>query len=409
MEKRNHASDDVLINVDGVSKKFCRYLRKSMWYGIQDISKSLVGIGTSPGKLRKDEFWAVDDVSFQVHRGDVLGLIGPNGSGKSTMLKMLSGVFMPDSGKIEIKGKVGALIELGAGFHQMLTGRENIRVNGAILGMDRREIDEKFNDIVAFADIGDFLDTPVKNYSSGMFVRLGFAIAAQLNPDVLLIDEVLAVGDVGFRAKCYNAIYKMADSAAVVFVSHDMPMIKRLCSQVIVMSRGKVHFHGADVSRGIEEYLGLFDSDRGKVIEPGASRITGITLSAQKVTENYEINFGDSLVVDFTAHIEARIKQLEVSVMFNCRDMEGAAQCNSKNNGITVKNIAPEMRITVRIPSLNLNPDTYYISLIVRDAETNHILCWHHFFTVLKVVGSFLGGAPTQYVGEWHVEGLPQG
>ena len=180
-------SPDIAIRVNHVSKKFCRYLRKSMRYGMQDIGGNLLGMSTKPDMLRKDEFWAVDDVSFELHRGETLGIIGPNGSGKSTIFKMLNGIYMPDKGKIEIYGRVGALIEIGAGFHPMLTGRENIYVNAAIRGMTKEEVDEKFDDIIEFADIGDFIDTPVKHYSSGMFVRLGFAVAVHCEPGVLLI------------------------------------------------------------------------------------------------------------------------------------------------------------------------------------------------------------------------------
>src|SRR5512146_2462261 len=164
-------SDDVLIKVEHVSKKYCKSLKRSMLYGISDIGRNLFGQSSSPEKLRKDEFWAVDDVSFELKKGEVLGLIGTNGSGKSTLLKMLNGIFWPDRGKITIQGEVGALIEVGAGFHPLLTGRENIYMNGAILVMGKKEIDEKFDDIVAFADIRDFLDSPVKYYSSGMHVR----------------------------------------------------------------------------------------------------------------------------------------------------------------------------------------------------------------------------------------------
>ena len=157
---------------------------------MHDIGRNLLRMGTKPDKLRKDEFWAVDDVSFELRRGETLGIIGPNGSGKSTILKMLNGIFMPDKGKIEINGRMGALIEVGAGFHPMLTGRENIYVNAAIRGMTKEDVDDKFDDIIEVADIGDFIDTPVKHYSSGMYVRLGFAVAVHCEPDVLLVDVV---------------------------------------------------------------------------------------------------------------------------------------------------------------------------------------------------------------------------
>jgi lipopolysaccharide transport system ATP-binding protein len=193
--------DEVLVKVEGVSKKFCRDLKRSLWYGVKDISSELFGAKKN-GQLRPKEFWAVDDVSFELRRGECLGLIGHNGAGKSTLLKMLNGLIKPDKGTITMHGRIGALIELGSGFNPILTGRENIYNNGSVLGFSRKEIDAKFDSIVEFAELSEFIDTPVQNYSSGMKVRLGFAVAAQMEPDVLLIDEVLAVGDIGFSFKC---------------------------------------------------------------------------------------------------------------------------------------------------------------------------------------------------------------
>jgi lipopolysaccharide transport system ATP-binding protein len=237
--------DEVAIKVEHVSKKFCRYLKRSMLYGIHDIGRNLLGMSTKPDKLRKDEFWAVDDVSFEVHRGETLGIIGPNGSGKSTILKLLNGIFMPDKGKIEINGRVGALIEIGAGFHPLLTGRENIYVNGAILGMSKEEIDDKFDDIIEFADIGDFLDTPIKFYSSGMFVRLGFAVAVHCEPDILLVDEVLAVGDMAFQTKCFKKMHEFVrEEKTIVFISHSMPAVQGMCKRTLWLNRGKIRAEG---------------------------------------------------------------------------------------------------------------------------------------------------------------------
>src|SRR5262245_2276265 len=174
---------DVLISVEHVSKKYCRSLKHSMFYGVQDVVRDIFRLDSYTGELRDNEFWAIDGVSFEVKRGECLGIIGPNGAGKSTLLKMLNGILLPDRGKITRRGRVGARIELVAGFHPMLTGRENIYVNGAILGLGRKEIDRKFDEIVAFAELEDFIDSPVKFYSSGMYVRLGFAVSAHLNPD----------------------------------------------------------------------------------------------------------------------------------------------------------------------------------------------------------------------------------
>ena len=232
---------DIAIKVENISKKYCKSLKRSMVYGIKDILKNSIGLSSQSQELREKEFWALDDISFELKRGETLGIIGPNGSGKTTLLKMLNGIFWPDKGKISIRGRVGALIEVGAGFHPLLTGRENIYVNGAILGMNKREIDKKFDAIVSFADIGDFLDTPVKFYSSGMFVRLGFAIAVHCEPDILLIDEVLAVGDILFQNKCFERIRTMKKKGiTIILISHDLHKIIYHTDKAIMLSSGEM-------------------------------------------------------------------------------------------------------------------------------------------------------------------------
>jgi lipopolysaccharide transport system ATP-binding protein len=258
--------NDVLIKVQGVSKKFCRSFSRSIKYGIQDVARDLLGIDSKPGQLRKGEFWAVDDVSFELRRGQTLGIIGLNGSGKTTVLKMLNGIFMPDKGSVEVKGKVGALIAIGAGFHPMLSGRENIYVSGAILGMGKREIDKKFESIMEFADIGDFLDSPVKFYSDGMYVRLGFAIAVHCEPDILLVDEVLSVGDIKFQSKCTKFLTEnvLKKGCSVVFVSHHRYMVQDLCQQVLCLKNGKMLQIGKTLDV-IDRYLADIGNEEKKI------------------------------------------------------------------------------------------------------------------------------------------------
>ncbi|MBI3945603.1 MAG: ATP-binding cassette domain-containing protein [Armatimonadetes bacterium] len=247
-------SIEAALRAERLGKKFSRSLKHSVRYALRDIARNALGLPAPSDTLRPEEFWAVDGVSFEVRRGEVLGLIGANGSGKTTTLKLLNGILMPDRGRIEVLGRVGALIEVGAGFHPMLSGRENIYVNGAILGMSKREVDHQFDSIVAFAEIGDFLDTPVRFYSSGMYVRLGFAVAVHANPDVLLVDEVLAVGDARFYGKSQNRIRQLLEEgAAVVLVSHSMWLIQTFCTRVLLMERGRVK-HEGDPTSCIYEY-----------------------------------------------------------------------------------------------------------------------------------------------------------
>ena len=231
--------NDVVITVEGVSKKFCRSLRRSMIYGAKDVALDLLGIHRTSNGLRPDEFWALDGVSFDVKRGECLGLIGPNGAGKSTLLKMLTGLMLPGKGTIRVRGHMGALLELGAGFHPMLTGRENIYLAGAILGLSKKQIENKFREIVDFAELWEFIDSPVKHYSSGMYLRLGFAVAVHAEPEILLVDEALAVGDVLFQTKCYAKLREFKERrTTIIFVTHSLDLVTSHCSRAVLLDRG---------------------------------------------------------------------------------------------------------------------------------------------------------------------------
>ena len=244
MKTGQHASGSV-ISVDHVSKKFCRDLRRSLWYGLQSVGCELVGRQV-PLPLRPKEFWALQDVSFDLHPGDCLGVVGTNGGGKSTILKLLTGLLKPNAGQITVRGRVGSLIELGAGFNPVLTGRENIYVNASILGLRGAEVDQHLNNIINFSGVKEAIDAPVASYSSGMRVRLGFAIASHLKPDILLVDEVLAVGDLAFREKSYQRIRRLhEDGAALVLVSHSPHAILSVCDRVLWVDRGRVQMLGS--------------------------------------------------------------------------------------------------------------------------------------------------------------------
>ena len=219
-----------LVKVDNLSKKFCKQIKASLRYGINDVLSDLTLVSQNRNILRENEFWAIEGLSFELHRGECLGLVGRNGAGKSTLLKLLYGLLKPDAGSIEINGRVCAMIELGAGFNPVLTGRENIYLYGSILGFSKKEIDNCFDKIVEFSELEDFLDMPVRSYSSGMKIRLGFAISVQMEPDVLIVDEVLAVGDIGFNAKCFNRISEIQEKTAIIFVSHSIPQIARVAN-----------------------------------------------------------------------------------------------------------------------------------------------------------------------------------
>ncbi len=228
-----------------------------MWYGLTDITRSSLGITANTRQLRQDEFWAVRGISLSLNKGDVVGVIGPNGSGKTTLLRLLAGIFPPDDGEAILYGRVAALLTIGAGFHPHLTVRDNVYINGTILGMTRKEIDDKFDAIITFSGIGDFIRAPVAALSDGMYVRLGFSIALAMKPDIFLIDEVLAVSDREFREKSAKALEKIAQESAAIFVSHNMEMVQRICNRIIVMNRGSIVHTSDDVTEGIEYYNSL--------------------------------------------------------------------------------------------------------------------------------------------------------
>jgi lipopolysaccharide transport system ATP-binding protein len=239
--KAQDSDSDIVLSVNGVSKKFCRDLKRSLMYGVQDIASELLGLREKSDKLRKKEFWALDNVSFQLRRGEALGLVGKNGSGKSTLLRIIAGLIKPDTGFVEVNGRVAPLIALGAGFNPILTGRENIYANMAILGLSKKEIDERFDEVIDFAEIGDAIDSPVQTYSSGMAARLGFASAIHTNPDILLIDEVLAVGDIKFQSKCYRRLHELKQRGTTfILVSHHAQHILHACSHAVYLSKGQV-------------------------------------------------------------------------------------------------------------------------------------------------------------------------
>ncbi len=240
---------DLVINFEEVWKSYKKNTFSSLFTALRRSSKY----------KKKNQFWALQDVSFKVRRGECLGIIGSNGAGKSTILKIISGISNATQGKVKTKGRISALINLGAGFHPELTGRENIYLNGAILGLSRSEVNKRFDSIVEFAELEDFIDMPVKRYSSGMYARLGFSVAINVTPDILLVDEVLSVGDIGFQSKSYNQMLNFRNSGCgIIFVSHRLPAISMMCDRVIWLDHGKVRMYG-EADKVIEAYLESFD------------------------------------------------------------------------------------------------------------------------------------------------------
>jgi len=308
------AAAEPVIRSEGLAKRYrIRHEAAPRYKALRDvIAQSVRGARGGNGAARPavEDFWALDDVSFEVARGEVVGIIGRNGAGKSTLLKILSRITEPTRGRVVIEGRVASLLEVGTGFHPELTGRENVFLNGAILGMSRAEIKARFDAIVDFAEVERFLDTPVKRYSSGMYVRLAFAVAAHLEPEILIVDEVLAVGDIAFQKKCLGKMQEVSTGGrTVLFVSHNMAAIQNLCSSALLLSAGRVTARGAVgdvVARYLEESGELADTaiaSRKDRRGSGALRLTEISLRGANGEPVHAFASGGTAVFEFTLAI----------------------------------------------------------------------------------------------------------
>ncbi len=396
--------NDVLVNVESVSKKFCRTLKRSLWYGVRDIGSELIGRKVNHNQLRQDEFWAVKDVSFELKRGECLGLIGHNGAGKSTLLKMVNGLIKPDQGSICMKGRIGALIELGAGFNPILTGRENIYVNGQILGFTKKEIDQKFEAIVEFSEIGEFIDTPVQNYSSGMRVRLGFAVASQMEPDVLIVDEVLAVGDMGFRIKCMNEVQRMLSNAAVIFVTHSMPFLSRICNQGILLNKGTTEFVTNDIGVLVEKYMSRFNAGKKAVYGSDQLEITEIKINDKKVTIDNEITIehGSQLNIGMRVDFYTPCEDFAVRIVIFNLEQRPVLDTNSLLVGDTFNiNGSKSVRIEVLRLQLHLNPGKYSVSIIFLKKDQSGNIARFDNVCEFMVKSDYISWAETFQPAEW--------
>lgn len=298
----------VALKIENVKKKYVIKHVAQKPDGKKERAKLALHSLTHPREAnRKEDFWALNGVSFDVKKGEKVGIIGKNGAGKSTLLKVISRITEPTDGKIEFYGKISSMLEVGTGFNSELTGRENIYLNGAILGMTRAEIDEKFDSIVEFSEVGKFIDTPVKRYSSGMFVRLAFAVASNLEPDILIVDEVLAVGDTRFQKKCINKMKSIAESGkTILFVSHQMNTIRQFCDRVIVLKEGQVIYDG-DVEGGIRIYNSEAYAEKLNHYEfTGLARPSGYNLDKAEIL-SLDVLRNESCIYEANEPIEIKL------------------------------------------------------------------------------------------------------
>jgi len=358
------------ISVEGVSKRFRLHSEKNQYL------KTAILRGK---RARYNEFWALRDVSFEVPAGSTYGIIGSNGSGKSTMLKCIAGILTPDEGRVTVNGRVAALLELGAGFHPDMSGRENIFLNGAILGMSTKDIHLKYNEIVEFAGLEKFIDMAVKNYSSGMTVRLGFAIAINVEPEILIIDEVLAVGDSSFQQKCYEKIEDFRrQGRTIVIVSHGLGDVARLCDTVAWLDKGHLRAEG----NGYEitsEYLGAShgeqtpaSSESGERWGTGEARITSINFVDSEGSPLGVLSTGSDVTIRVNYQTTEKLKNVVVGV--NIRDLHGTViwGTSTKFRGFEIAELSENGHLDIEIPKLPLLAGTYDFSIAISDESEVH-------------------------------------
>lgn len=400
------------ISVRGVSKRFKLGVRGHRTYGtLRDSLSSAVRaarrwaaervcLARRPSSSAED-FWAIRDVSFDVNPGEVIGIVGRNGAGKSTMLKVMSRITSPSEGEIQIRGRVGSLLEVGTGFHPELTGRENVYLNGSILGMSRREIERKFDEIVAFAEIEQFLDTPVKRYSSGMYVRLAFAVAAHLEPEVLLVDEVLAVGDMAFQRKCMGKMGQVSrQGRTILFVSHNMTAVKALCTRGVLFEGGRVVADG-NVDDVVQRYLtgGLETARTGIIPEnaprhsdrPGEAFCQSVRLTDCAGEPVSQLYFGQSFQVHLVCDVIKEIPDGLFEVSISTQDGIQVTQATTLDGGVEPRPLAPgRHQLSMTFEGLRLLPRDYTIDVGVHHGSgtTADLVQRSLDFTVLRMAES---------------------
>jgi lipopolysaccharide transport system ATP-binding protein len=347
------------ISVQGLSKLYeigaCdsapyRTLRESMMKGLRSLRSRF---RRSAERQSQTEFWALKDVSFDIKPGEVVGIVGRNGAGKSTLLKVLSRITPPTRGRAWLNGRVGSLLEVGTGFHPELTGRENVYLNGAILGMSRREIGRKFDEIVAFAEIEQFLDTPVKRYSSGMYTRLAFAVASHLEPEILIVDEVLAVGDAQFQQKCLGRMSEVSrEGRTVLFVSHNMSAMKSLCTRGVLLEHGSVVYDG-DIDQTVNRYLsattrggkpGIIPDDAPRHTDcPGEARIRSVRLRNADGADVDQLYFAEPFQIGIQYEVMRPIPDAHIEISISMLDGTHVTYSTTTDGGRPAMQLSPGM------------------------------------------------------------------
>ncbi len=372
-----------IIEVKGISKKYRlgKIGMTSFRDELQRMMERFRGKAEDLAQTAQTDFWALRDVSFDVNRGEVMGVIGKNGAGKSTLLKVLSRITEPTSGEIQIRGRIASLLEVGTGFHPELSGRENIFLNGAILGMKKTEISAKFDEIVEFSEVAKFIDTPVKRYSSGMYVRLAFAVAAHLEPEILIIDEVLAVGDQAFQQKCLGKMQSVAHSEGrtILFVSHHMAAVRRLCQRCVVMEKG-TSVGVMPVEEAIDYYsttanasaldLDVSQRSRDWGTEGQVCRILRVTVSSRG-----GLKFNEPLALEVLVQSERHLENMMLGFAFNTVEGQRILTLDTDNTGKTFALRPGKTLLKLSIDRLPLHPTRFYVSAALGSGK--------HFYDII--------------------------
>lgn len=397
-----------MLKIDNVKKRYMIKKFEEAPKNKKEKFKRSINTFFNPSS-NKEPFYALNGVSFEVKQGEKVGIIGKNGAGKSTLLKVISRITEPTEGRIEMLGKISSMLEVGTGFNGELTGRENVYLNGAILGMTKAEVDSKFDDILEFSEVGKFIDTPVKRYSSGMFVRLAFAVASHLEPDILLVDEVLAVGDTRFQKKCIDKMLSIANSGkTILFVSHQMNTIRQLCDRVIVLKEGKMIFDG-DVEEGIRLYNSdaLLEKkvhyDYKDFPRPMGYMFEKAEIKSLDIIDNDSCIYGSDDPIHFRLRIITKVKDLgdlSFRILFFKDDETPVSACFTK----PFLNVKEEKDFTtdVVINKHNLAPGTYKVTISLDNGDSIHYgHTLDHIFPAFVFEVLHQDGTPKTWAREW--------
>jgi ABC-type polysaccharide/polyol phosphate transport system ATPase subunit len=382
-----------VISFKNVSKRFT-FSREQP----QSVQETLISVFGRRQKNPKKDLWAVKDLSFNLYPGQALGIIGRNGSGKSTVLKLIARILRPTSGQVTVHGRVSALLELGAGFHPDLTGRENIALNASVLGLSQQDVAEKFDRIVAFSELGEFIDMPVKHYSSGMYMRLGFSVAIHVDPDILIIDEILAVGDQAFQTKCIDRIHELHQSGvSIVFISHNLSIVQRMCSSLIWLENGHMRASGS-TEEVANQYKYQSDTVVGRQLAAQSAgrsfnrwgsreiEITGVRFLNAGGFEQAYFQTGDEMTIEIDYMAHKPIIRPEFGLAIFRQDGVQVNGPNSQLAGLDIDTVEGPGTIRYKIKNLPLLPTLYQVTTAIHNAQLTHAYDYHEMAYPFRVV-----------------------